>query len=75
MSPKLWETTNGMQEHFKNTMELTRTPLDRGKTVHAVENHEIETSNDDKIRQHKSHSAASKLQSPTRKTSLNEMPL
>ena len=74
MGPKVWETTNGMQEHTHNTMELTRTSLDRGKTVYAVKNHEIEISNDDEIRHHKRPSATSKLQAPTKKTSLNKMP-
>ena len=67
MSPKIWETTDGMQEHTNNTMELTRTPLDRGKTVHAVGNHEIKTSNDDNIRHHKRHSATSELLAQTKK--------
>ena len=55
-------------------MELTRTPLNQGKMVHSVENYEIKTSNDDEIRQHKRHSAASELQFPTWNTSPDEVP-
>ena len=67
MGPRIWETTNVMQKHTINTMELTRTPLDQGKMVHAVGNYEIETSNDDKIRHHKRHSATSELLAQTKK--------
>ena len=55
-------------------MELTRAPLDRVKTVLAVGNYEIKTSNDKRTKYHERHCATSKLHAPTKEIFKNEMP-